>query len=250
MSLLYIIGGICVIVSNITLIPETIAIIFKSAFVPNAIIGGSIVYAIKMAISQGAKRGLFSNEAGMGSTPHIHALARVDKPHDQGLVAMVGMFIDTFVVITFTALVVVSSLYTNGNNLALIEGISKTNMAQTAFGSVFGSSLGSIFVAICLVFFAFSSILGWNLYGKENVRYLLGKKAVSVYLLLSLGFIFLGGIFKNDLVWELSDFFNQLMVLPNVIALFALSGYVKKEANDGIQIDKKARQDKKKNKKN
>ena len=232
MAILYILGGLIVVIDKIEFIPETFALIFKSAFTPNAVIGGGAGYAIKQAISQGAKRGLFSNEAGMGSTPHIHAYANVKRPHDQGLVAMMGMFIDTFVVITFTALVVVSTLYVNNGVLAngACEGITKANMAQIAFGSVFGQNIGSIFVAICLIFFAFSSIIGWNLYGKLNLEYLFGKKVVPFYAVISLAFVFLGGIFSNDLVWELSDMFNMLMVLPNVIALWALTKDVSDEA--------------------
>ena len=191
-------------------------------------VGGGIGYALKTAISQGAKRGLFSNEAGMGSTPHAHALANVKSPHEQGTVAMIGVFIDTFVVLTMTALVVISTLYAGNGPLAhgAVDGISKTNMAQLAFSSVFGDTLGNAFVAICLLFFAFSTIVGWNLFGRINVNYLFGKKANLAYSIIAIIFIFLGSCLSNDLVWELTDMFNQLMVLPNMIALVALSGIV------------------------
>jgi len=164
----------------------------------------------------------------MGSTPHAHAMANVENPHQQGVVAMVGLFIDTFVVLTMTALVVISTLYAGNGVLAAgaAEGISKTNMAQLAFSSVIGDTMGSMFVALCLLFFAFSTILSWNFFGRLNVEYLFGKKAVVFYLILSLGSIFLGSVLSNDLVWELADMFNQLMVLPNVIALVALSAIV------------------------
>ena len=228
MAVLYIAGGLIVLIARIKYVPETIGMIFKYAFMPNAIIGGSLGYALKTAISQGVKRGLFSNEAGMGSTPHAHAMANVKKPHDQGVVAMVGLFFDTFVVLTMTALVVISTLYAGDGVLAsgAADGIAKTNMAQLAFGMIFGDKFGPLFVAICLFFFAFSTVLSWNLFGKINVEYLFGKKAVPVYSVLALGFIFLGSCLSNDLVWELTDMFNQLMVLPNVIALMALSGLV------------------------
>ena len=224
MAALYLLGGLVILIFRIKYIPETIALIFKYAFMPNAIIGGGIGFALKTAISQGVKRGLFSNEAGMGSTPHAHALANVKTPHDQGVVAMIGVFIDTFVVLTMTALVVISTLYAGDGVLAsgAAEGISKTNMAQLAFSSVMGAGFGNKFVAICLLFFAFSTILGWNLFGKINVEYLFGKKAVPVYSVLALVFIFLGSCLSNDLVWELTDMFNNLMVIPNSIALFAL----------------------------
>ena len=228
MAVLYIAGGLIVLIARIKYVPETIGMIFKYAFMPNAIIGGGLGYALKTAISQGVKRGLFSNEAGMGSTPHAHAMANVKKPHDQGVVAMIGLFFDTFVVLTMTALVVISTLYAGDGVLAsgAADGIAKTNMAQLAFGMIFGDKFGPLFVAICLFFFAFSTVLSWNLFGKINVEYLFGKKAVPVYSVLALGFIFLGSCLSNDLVWELTDMFNQLMVIPNVIALIALSSLV------------------------
>ena len=245
MALLYIAGSLVIIGFRITYIPETFGMIFKYAFMPQAIIGGGIGYALKTAVSQGAKRGLFSNEAGMGSTPHAHAMANVKTPHDQGVVAMIGVFIDTFIVLTVTALVVISTLYAGNGPLSAAAaegaaaGIDKTNMAQLAFSSVMGNTAGSIFVAICLMFFAFSTIIGWNLFGKINVTYLLGKKAVPVYSVLAIIFIFLGSVLSNDLVWELTDMFNNLMVIPNVIALAVLSGLVasevrKKKAKNGI----------------
>ena len=232
MAVLYLVGGIIVIICRIQYLPQAIGMIFKYAFVPNAIIGGGLGYALKTAISQGVKRGLFSNEAGMGSTPHAHAMANVAKPHDQGVVAMIGLFIDTFVVLTMTALVVITTLYAGNGVLAsgAAEGVSKANMAQLAFSSVFGEGLGPIFVALCLLFFAFSTILSWNFFGKLNVEYLFGKKAVPVYSVVALIFIFLGSILSNDLVWELADMFNQLMVIPNVIALITLSALVVKAA--------------------
>ena len=232
MALLFLLGGFVVLLVRIRYLPETFAMIFRYAFVPNAIIGGSIGYAIKTAISQGVKRGLFSNEAGMGSTPHAHAMANVEKPHDQGVVAMIGLFIDTFVVLTMTALVVISTLYAGDGVLAAgaAEGVSKTNMAQLAFSSVLGDGFGALFVALCLLFFAFSTILSWNYFGKINVEYLFGKKAVPVYSVIALVFLFLGSVLSNDLVWELADLFNQLMVIPNVLALAALSATVVKAA--------------------
>lgn len=237
MACVYLVGGILLLICRIQYLPETIALIFRYAFTPNAIIGGSLGYALKTAISQGAKRGLFSNEAGMGSTPHAHALAQVEKPHDQGTVAMVGMFIDTFVVLTLTALVVISTLYAGNGILAhgAVDGVSKTNMAQLAFGTVFGEQVGNGFVAICLLFFAFSTIISWNLFGRINVNYLFGQKADKLYSVLAMIFLFLGSILSNDLVWELTDFFNNLMVLPNVIALLALGSVVAAAAKTAKQ---------------
>ena len=233
MAGIFLMGGLVILVLRLSYIPTTVAMIFKYAFQPQAIIGGAFGMALKEAISQGAKRGLFSNEAGMGSTPHAHAQANVNKPHDQGVVAMIGVFIDTFIVLTLNALVIISTLYTADGPLAagysgaVTETINKTNLAQTAFGSVMGGNVGAAFVAICLFFFAFSTVLSWNMFGKINVAYLFGKKATVVYTVLALVFIFLGTLVSNDLVWELTDAFNYLMVLPNALALFALTKIVK-----------------------
>ena len=228
MAILYLLGGLTVLVFKITDIPETFAMIFKYAFAPQALAGGAFGATISKAISQGAKRGLFSNEAGMGSTPHAHAQANVKNPHEQGIAAMIGVFIDTFIVLTMTALVVISCLYTGNGPLAAgpVNGIDKTNMAQIAFGSIFGENIGNIFVAVCLLFFAFSTIIGWNLFGKINVNYLFGRKGEIVFGVVAVICVFLGTILDNDLVWDVQDTLNQLMVIPNALALIALSGSV------------------------
>ena len=213
MAAFFLIGGLGVLAMRLQYIPETFGLIFKYAFQPQAIIGGGFGIAIKTAVSQGAKRGLFSNEAGMGSTPHAHALALVKNPHEQGCVAMVGVFIDTFIVLTLNALVIISTLYAGNGPLAngyvgeAANTLKNTNLAQVAFGVVYGDKAGAVFVAICLFFFAFSTIL-------------------------ALVFIFLGTIGESDLVWACSDMFNQLMVIPNAIALFALTGVVTKMLGD------------------
>ena len=237
MAVIYILGGLVILTLRIEYLPQTFGLIFKYAFAPDALIGGSFGYALKAAISQGVKRGLFSNEAGMGSTPHAHAAAHVEKPHDQGVVAMVGVFVDTAIVLTMTALIVISTLYTgngvlakaNGANYAELlasSGLTKTNLVQHAIASVSSENVGNIFVAVCLLFFAFSTIISWNYFGKINFEYLFGRKAVIIYSALGVISIFCGTLMKNDLVWELQDMFNQLMVLPNILALIALSGIV------------------------
>ncbi|MBE6964369.1 MAG: alanine:cation symporter family protein, partial [Ruminococcaceae bacterium] len=240
MAGLFLLGGLVILAVRIKYVPATFGMIFKYAFQPQAILGGAFGAGIKAAISQGAKRGLFSNEAGMGSTPHAHAQANVKDPHDQGVVAMIGVFIDTFIVLTLNALVIISTLYTadgplaNGYMGAVTETIDKANLAQTAFGTVFDnmfvSGFGSAFVAVCLFFFAFSTVLSWNMFGKVNVVYLFGKKnpkvCTVIYTVIALAFVFIGTMVSNDLVWELTDAFNYLMVLPNAIALFALTRMV------------------------
>ena len=239
---IFLLGGLAILICRIQYVPATFAMIFKYAFQPQAIIGGGFGYAIKTAVSQGAKRGLFSNEAGMGSTPHAHAQANVARAHDQGVVAMIGVFIDTFVVLTLNALVIICTLYTADGPLAngyfgdVTAALGKTNLAQTAFGSVFGASLGAKFVAVCLLFFAFSTILSWNLFGKMNANYLFGRRNSKlcsvIYTMIALVFIFLGTVSGSDFVWELTDMFNNLIVLPNVIALFALTGMVLASLNE------------------
>lgn len=241
MALFFIVGGLIILSARLKYIPETFYMIFKYAFMPQAILGGSFGYALKQAISQGAKRGLFSNEAGMGSTPHAHALASVKDPHTQGTVAMIGVFVDTFIILTLNALIVISTLYTNDGPLysgyteAVMNILNKTNLVQIAFGTIFGNSIGAIFVAICLLFFAFSTILSWNLFGKINVTYLFGEKhhkiAELIYMLIALSFIMMGSLISSDFVWELTDMFNNLMVIPNAIALFALTNVVVKIAH-------------------
>ena len=244
MAAVFLTGGLIVLIARIKYVPATFGMIFRYAFAPQAIIGGGFGAALKIALSQGAKRGLFSNEAGMGSTPHAHAQANVKNPHQQGVVAMIGVFIDTFVVLTLNALVIISTLYTEGGPLhgcgaaAAQDVLKKTNLAQTAFGVVFGESAGAMFVAVCLFFFAFSTILGWNLFGKINMAYLFGQKSTVVYTVIALVFIFLGTLTSSDLVWELSDMFNNLMVIPNAIALFALTGLVVKHVNGTPEADR------------
>lgn len=254
MAVVYLLGGLIILCCKITVLPEAIWLIFKYAFTPNAVIGGSIGYALKAAISKGAQRGLFSNEAGMGSTPHAHAQANVKTAHEQGTAAMIGVFIDTFVVLTMTALIVISTLYAgNGDILAISSayggdseaisdalsqaGYSGNSMVRIAISGLFangdvGNIVGAVFVAVCLAFFAFSTIISWNLFGKINFGYLFGKKSTIIYSIISILFIFLGSMLSNNLVWELADFFNYLMVIPNVIALIALSNTVVKEVKE------------------
>ena len=232
MAVIYLLGGLVILGFNITALPMAFKYIFVYAFKPQAIIGGSIGFALKQAISLGAKRGLFSNEAGMGSTPHAHAQANVKTAHEQGTAAMVSVFIDTFIVLTMTALIVITGIYVK--NPEMVATADKNTMVQTAIATLFtnanvGALIGSIFVAVCLAFFAFSTIISWNLFGRINFEYLFGKKHAYIYTIIAVIFVFLGSFLGSDLVWNFNDFFNYMMVLPNAIALFALSGMVIKE---------------------
>lgn len=223
MAIFYILGALIVIFVHITAIPEAFRQIFVGAFSPQAVLGGAVGISIQQAMRFGVARGLFSNEAGMGSTPHAHAMAKVERPEDQGHIAIVCVFIDTFIVLTLTALVVLTSGVVNVENITASP--SADALAQAAFSTVFGN-FGNMFVAICLLFFAFSTIVGWYFFGEQNVKYLFGAKAVKVYAALVVVCVVLGSLLKVGLVWNLADFFNGIMALPNLIGLIALSGVV------------------------
>ena len=220
MAGVYIVGSLILIIMNIANLPAAIKMIFVGAFDPQAVLGAGAGIAVKEAIRFGVARGLFSNEAGMGSTPHAHARATAENPHKQGLCAMISVFIDTFVILNLT----VFSVLTTG---ALESGKNGTALTQAAFMRGFGT-FGIVFVAVCLLFFAFSTILGWHFFGLINAKYLFGDGAAKIYSLLVVVCIIIGSALKLELVWDLADFFNGLMVIPNAMALLALSGLVVK----------------------
>ncbi|WP_286935022.1 MULTISPECIES: alanine/glycine:cation symporter family protein [Aminobacterium] len=224
MALLYIIGGVIVLVMNIEMLIPAFKMIFVGAFNPRAATGGLIGATVKEAMRYGVARGLFSNEAGMGSTPHAHAVAKVDHPAEQGLMAIIGVFIDTFIVLNITAFVILVTGTLDGQT----TGIALT---QNAFTNAFGG-FGNTFVAICLFFFAFSTVIGWYFFGEANIRYLFGLKGLTPYRILVMIFIVLGSTLKVNLVWELADTFNGLMVIPNLIAVLGLAKVVSKALNE------------------
>ena len=240
MGLVFILSSLIILIARIRYVPEAFGMIFRYAFEPQAIIGGGFWFAIKTVIGQGAKRGLFSNEAGLGTTPHAHAQANAKSPHHQGLMAMVSLFIDTFVILTLTGLVIVTTMYAGGGLLAggaVPEGLSKTNLAQAAFATVYGPAAGSILIAVSLLCFSFSNIITWNMYGKLNVDYLTGGKRrklwITIFIVIALCFIMTGALVSNNIAWEINDLANNVMVFPNVIALIALGGLVVRYASDG-----------------
>ena len=231
MAGLYIVGSLVVIICNWRNIPLAFYEIFVGAFAPSAIAGGAIGATIKLALTKGVARGLFSNEAGMGSTPHAHAVAKVDHPVEQGHAAMIGVFIDTFVVLTMTALVIVTTRALPESYSVVEGGYTGAELSQFAYSLVYGK-FGEIFIAICMFFFAFSTIVGWYFFGQANIKYLFGSKAVPVYSALVCICVFLGSLAQVDLVWNMADCFNSLMVVPNIIGLLALSGMVRKVHDD------------------
>ena len=227
MAALYIVGALIVILYNYKNIPYAFHAIVVGAFNPSAISGGAVGATIKLALTKGVARGLFSNEAGMGSTLHAHAVAKVDHPVEQGFVAMTGVFIDTFVVLNLTALVIITTK-------SIPSGKTGAELSQFAFSTLYGKG-GDIFIAICMFFFAFSTIVGWYFFGQANVKYLFGPKAVKIYSVLVAVCVVLGSLAQVDLVWNMADCFNSLMVIPNFLGLIVLSGTIKKVHDDYFQ---------------
>lgn len=224
MAAFYIVGSLIVIFANVTAVPAAFHDIIVGAFKPAAVAGGAMGATLKLAVQKGVARGLFSNEAGMGSTPHAHAVAKVKHPVEQGFVAMIGVFIDTFVILNLTALVII----TTGSRTT---GLTGAQLSQYAFSTLYGK-FGEIFIAICMLFFAFSTIIGWYFFGEANIRYLFGAKAVKIYSIIVCICVALGSLQEVELVWNMADCFNSMMVIPNAIALVALSGLVKKTHDD------------------
>ncbi len=224
MALFYISGSLIIVVANFADVLAAFELIFYAAFNPEAATGGVIGATIKEAIRYGVARGLFSNEAGMGSTPHAHAVAKVKHPAEQGLVAIMAVIIDTVIICTLTALVIILTK-------SYESGMTGIQLTQESFTRGLGE-FGYPFIAICLFFFAFTTILGWYYFGETNVKYLFGQKGINPYRTLVLLFIVVGTTINVPLVWELADTFNALMVFPNILALFILSPVVVKIYKD------------------
>lgn len=231
MAAFYIIGALIVIFYNYKNIPYAFYSIVVGAFNPSAITGGAVGATVKLALTKGVARGLFSNEAGMGSTPHAHAVAKVKHPVEQGFVAMTGVFIDTFVVLNLTALVIITTK-------SIPTGLTGAELSQYAFSTLYGKG-GDIFIAICMFFFAFSTIIGWYFFGQANIKYLFGPKAVKIYSVLVAVCVILGSLAQVDLVWNMADCFNSMMVIPNIIGLFFLSKTIKQVHTDYFKNVKK-----------
>ena len=231
MAAFYILGALIVIIYNYKNIPYAFQAIVVGAFNPSAVSGGAVGATLKLALTKGVARGLFSNEAGMGSTPHAHAVAKVDHPVEQGFVAMIGVFIDTFIVLNLTAFVIITTK-------SIPSGKTGAELSQYAFSTLYGKG-GDIFLAICMFFFAFSTIIGWYFFGQANIKYLFGPKAVKVYSVLVAVCVVLGSLAQVDLVWNMADCFNSMMVIPNFIGLIVLSGTIKKLHDDYYQNFKK-----------
>ena len=223
MSLFYIIFTITVIISNSGNIGNAFSLIFTAAFTPKAVVGAASGIAIKEAIVWGLRRNAFSNEAGLGSAAIAHAAADTEGAVQQGLYGIFEVFVDTLVICTLTGLTVIVS----GVDIAF--GVKAgSELITGAFATVFGDKIAALFVAIALMFFAYSTILGWSLYGTRCMEYLFGLKVTKIYQLVYVIIIVVGATTSLDVVWDVADTFNGLMTIPNFIALFALSGMVAK----------------------
>ena len=238
MVILYMIGTIAIFVMNISHIRSVFGAIFKGAFAVQAATGGVIGYGIRLAIEQGMKRGVFSNEAGLGSSVMVHSNSNVKEPVKQGMWGIFEVFADTIIVCTLTAFSILSSglidlgtgkligeAYVNSSGQSLV--LTKANLVSSVFDKQFGF-IGSAFVAVSIMLFAFSTVLGWSHYGTKACEYLLGEKRTIPYRVLFVLLVFGGAVMGDNLAWDLADTFNGLMMIPNLIGVIALSGTVTK----------------------
>ncbi|MBQ4061369.1 MAG: sodium:alanine symporter family protein [Christensenellaceae bacterium] len=223
MSMFYIIGSLIIVFANIGNIGPVFASIFKAAFAPRAVIGGVGGFVFMNAVKRGVGRGVFSNEAGLGSAPIAHSSSSETHPVKQGLYGIFEVFVDTVIICTLTTLVVLMSGITIpwGNG-----AMADAQVTIMAFSSVFGSKFSSIFMAVAMLFFALSTILAWSLYGQRCLEYITKGKGRIIYLIVFLLVIIYGSTADITLIWNLSDTMNGLMAIPNLIALIALSGVV------------------------
>ena len=234
MALLYIIGSLVICICHIGALPAAIAAIFKFAFGIKAVAGGAAGTAIATVITQGCKRGVFSNEAGLGSSVMVHSNSNVKEPVKQGLWGIFEVFADTMVICTMTALVVLTSGTIDLNTGKMLPGTNDAVLVAQSFSSVFGF-LGGWFVAIAMFLFAFTTVLGWSHYGSKAVEYLFGLKAVKFYRVFFCLLIISGALLTSSLAWDISDTFNGLMLIPNLIGVIALVPLVKRITRNYIE---------------
>ena len=238
MAIAYVIGSLVIFGINITKVGAMFTAIFKFAFTPAAFIGGGIGVLIKKTMTQGFKRGVFSNEAGLGSSVLVHSSSNVKEPVKQGMWGIFEVFFDTFVVCTMTAVVVLSTGFIDLTTGAPVPNANGDTLVSVAFGQYFGG-FGTAFVAIAMLFFAFTTVLGWSQYGSKAVEYLFGAKGVKVYKVIFVAMIVSGAVMEGGLAWDLSDTFNGLMMIPNLIGVLALFPLVLKVTKN--YVDRKIR---------
>ena len=228
MVVLFVVGSLLIIAVNYSAIGEAFAAIFKYAFTVPAALGGVGGIVIKDIVTQGCKRGVFSNEAGLGSSVMVHSNSNVVEPVRQGLWGIFEVFADTMIVCTMTALVILTSGVIDLNTGALLlEGAGDATLVAKSFAGLFGV-WGERFIAIAILLFAFTTVLGWDHYGTKAWEYLFGTKSVLAYKIIHLVTIMLGALLTSSLAWDISDTFNGLMMIPNLIGVIVLSGLVRK----------------------
>ena len=227
MAIFYVLGCLTVLIMNIQTVGAVFASIFKFAFGVKAVAGGVAGITISQVITQGCKRGVFSNEAGLGSSVMVHSSSNVKEPVRQGMWGIFEVFFDTFVVCTMTAVVVLSSGYIDLNTGHAAAGVNDATLVSQAFGNAFGP-VGEAFIAIAMLLFAFTTVLGWSQYGTKAVEYLFGSKGVKVYKVIFVLMISSGAVMTSSLAWDISDTFNGLMMIPNLIGVVSLMPLVAK----------------------
>lgn len=224
MAVVYVLGCLFIIIKNISVVPGALGLVITSAFTGTAATGGFAGAVVMIAIQKGVSRGVFSNESGLGSAPIAAAAAKTNQPAEQALVSMTGTFLDTIIVCTMTGLVlIVTGVWSSGTEVVV--------MTKTAFTSGIPGGVGGFIVSFGIIFFAYSTILGWAYYGEKCMEYLLGIKSVLPYRIIYVIFVAIGASAKLGLVWNIADVFNGLMAIPNLIGLIGLSGIVVSETN-------------------
>ncbi len=233
MIVLYMAAAIYIIVANYARIPEVAVTILQSAFAPEAMAGGFIGHTVKDAMRFGISRGTLSNESGIGSCSIPAAAAKGNEAGAQGMVAMMGTFIDTIVVCSMTTFVILSSDLHPG-----VTGLTSTALTKSSFAVHFGADWGGYLVSICSFLFGFTTLIGWSYYGEQGARYLFGQRSVKAYRYIFCIFVFCGAILQGDylqIVWNFGDIGNALMAIPNLIGLFLLGGLVKTITDDYLE---------------
>lgn len=234
MAVAYIIGALIIMIVHIKSVPAMFDAIFKFAFGIKAVAGGAVGVTISTVITQGCKRGVFSNEAGLGSSVMVHSNSNVKEPVKQGMWGIFEVFADTFVVCTMTAIVVLSSGFIDLNTGLAVEGVDDATLVQEAFAGVFGEP-GRWFVAVAILLFAFTTVLGWSHYGSKAVEYLFGTAGARIYRVIFVIMIVSGALMTSSIAWDISDTFNGLMMIPNLIGVLALSPVVVRITNNYVK---------------
>lgn len=227
MAVIYVVGSLIVFFVHIGTVGSMFAAIFKFAFGIKAVAGGAAGVAVSQVITQGCKRGVFSNEAGLGSSVMVHSASNVKEPVKQGLWGIFEVFFDTIVVCTITAIVVLSSGYIDLETGLPVDGVNDATLVSQAFGNVFGIG-GEMFIALAMLLFAFTTVLGWSQYGSKAVEYLFGDRGIKVYRVIFVLMIISGAVMTSSLAWDISDTFNGLMMIPNLIGVVVLAPLVAK----------------------